>query len=258
MKYYYKEHLDDYRKVKEEGKVARGEIYGVPGFDNFAARPFLEAVLPTLHFKSFPPDALEYGCGTGPGACYLAQRGFRVDASDLIPTAIEIARQEAKKRNLDIRYEVMDICNLPVEGKRYDLIVDSYCLQGIVFEEDRRKVFSAVRARLKPDGYYLVNTAFFNPSGYEPDSVVIDSVSNIVYHIYQETQLIDIKTHIVYRLLDADPDNYEDALKINGVWYLPVRRHYTQELLETEIKNAGFKVLPFEFPEGGHLIGIRN
>jgi len=256
MKYYYKEHLEDYRKVKAEGKVARGEIYGVPGFDNFAARPFLEAVLPTLHFKSTPPDALEYGCGTGPGACYLAQRGFKVDASDLIPTAIEIAKQEAKKRNLDIHYEVMDICDLSREGKKYDLIVDSYCLQGIVFEEDRQRVFSAVRARLKPEGYYLVNTAFFNPSQYEPDSVIVDSAGYTEYHIYQETQLIDIKTHIVCRPLDADPDKYEDALKIRGDWYLPVRRHYTQELLEAELKNAGFRVLPFKFPEGGHLICI--
>ena len=74
MKYYYKEHLEGYQKIKEEGKTSWGEIHGFPGFENFASRAFLEEFLPRLYFPNPNPTVLECGCGTGPGACYLAER----------------------------------------------------------------------------------------------------------------------------------------------------------------------------------------
>jgi 2-polyprenyl-3-methyl-5-hydroxy-6-metoxy-1,4-benzoquinol methylase len=159
MKYYYPEHIEGYERVKAEDKVAWGEIHGEVGFENFSARAFLSAVLPGLRFDNSEPTVLNYGCGTGPDACFLAEHGFRVDAIDLIPTAIDIARQQAAVRGLDIHYAVQDICDLPHEGKRYDMIVDSYCLQCIVLDPDRQRVFSAVRDRLNPSGYYLISTA---------------------------------------------------------------------------------------------------
>ena len=258
MKYYYREHLKDYQRVKEEGKASRAEIYGSPGFEDFASREFLEKVLPTLQFSSPHPDVLEYGCGTGPGACFLAQRGFIVDASDLIPDAIEIAREQAAKRDLSIHYEVQDICELPHEGKQYDMIVDSYCLQGIVTTEDRQNVFSAVKARLKPDGYYLVSTATIDESQIESESIIRDSERAAVYLRYQETNLINMVSHMVFRPLQEAIDLYEDAIEIDGSWYLPVRRHYTPELVKAEIESAGFDVTPFpvNIPEqdGEHMV----
>jgi hypothetical protein len=47
--------------------------------------------------------------------------------------------------------------------RRYDLVLDSYCLQSIVTDQDRGAVFSAVRARLKPSGYYVISTASHVP-----------------------------------------------------------------------------------------------
>ena len=105
MKYYYREHLSGYQRVEREGRNSWGEIQGPPdGFERFSSRPFLEQVLPQLEFDSKLPLALELGCGTAPGACFLAERGFRVHAVDLIPTAIDIARRIAVERNLDIHY----------------------------------------------------------------------------------------------------------------------------------------------------------
>ena len=140
MKYYYREHLLGYQRLKAEGKTAWGELHGRRSFEDFASRAFLEEALPMLTFSSPHPSALECGCGTGPGACFLAQRGFRVDAFDLVPAAIEVAREQARLRGLDIHYDVTDICQLSGEGRRYDLIVDSYCLQCIVTCADRRSM----------------------------------------------------------------------------------------------------------------------
>jgi SAM-dependent methyltransferase len=115
----------------------------------------VETALPLLDFSVPQPRTLEYGCGTGPGACFLAARGFQVDGIDISPIAIGMAKEFAAQRGLTINYAVSDICKLPPLDSIYDLIVDSFCLQCIVTNSDRSNVFSAVRSRLKPQGYYL-------------------------------------------------------------------------------------------------------
>ena len=199
MKYYYREHLSGYQRVEREGKKSWGEIHGHPdGFERFSSRHFLEQVLPMLDFDLERPRAFELGCGTGPGACFLAEQGFRVDAIDLIPAAIGIARRIAAERDLDIHYEVMDVTQIPLSGIRYDLVVDTCCLQGIVLDGDRESVFEAVRARLKPSGYYLISTAMYDAGRHHPEDLIVDSASGKVYHTYDECCLFDPKSDVYY------------------------------------------------------------
>ena len=54
-----------------------------------------------------------------------------------------MAKRIAAGRGQDIHFEVGDVCELPLDGKQYDLIVDSYCLQCIVFDTERERLFSA-------------------------------------------------------------------------------------------------------------------
>jgi 2-polyprenyl-3-methyl-5-hydroxy-6-metoxy-1,4-benzoquinol methylase len=228
MKYYYREHILGYQRIRAEDKTAWAEIHGGDGFEQFASRAFLEMALPRLRFSASPPSALEIGCGTGPGACFLAARGYRVDAIDLIPAAIEIARQQARLRGLRIHYAVQDVTTLPHDGPQYDLIVDSYCLQGIVTDVDRGAVYAAVRARLVPDGTYLVSS------------------------------LIDPQTGIVYVPLDEDPGAYEGTLQVEGKWYLLNRRHHHPAALRAELECAGFRVLYQDNAYGGNLICVHG
>jgi len=258
MRYYYLEHIEGYQRIKAEGKTAWGEIHGEEGFENFAARGFVAAVLPTLRFDTPEPTAFNYGCGTGPDACFLAQHGFRVDAVDLIPTAIEIAREQAAARGLDIQYAVQDICDLPLEGKQYDMIVDSYCLQCIVFDAERQRVFSAVRSRLKPSGYYLISTAIMDEEHQQlldPDDTITDAATGTVYTRYGDG-IIDIETGIVLRPLSSEPTDLPDAVQINATWYLPHRRHLTPAQLDAELASAGFQVI-YRYPEhAGSLVCV--
>jgi 2-polyprenyl-3-methyl-5-hydroxy-6-metoxy-1,4-benzoquinol methylase len=256
MKYYYREHALGYQKVKADGKTAWAEIHGHAGFENFASRAFLELALPRLHFPSPDPAALEVGCGTGPGACFLAVRGFQVDGIDLIPTAIDIAREQARVRGLEIHYQVQDICQLPHGGKQYNLIVDSYCLQGIVTDDDRAKVFAAVRARLKPAGYYLISTAMFDQARFRECKRVIDPATGIVYNRYGKDGLIDLATHIVYSKLPEAPTDYGPAIEIDGDWYLLNRRHLTPPALKMELRSAGFDALYQDDEYGGNVICV--
>src|SRR5438093_1082800 len=109
-KYYYPEHEDAYRRIEREGKTSWDDLRGGSGFDDFSSRAFLELALPMLGLRPAETDVLEYGCGTGPGACFLAARGFRVDAIDLIPRAIALAKRFAAERGLTIAFRVRDVC----------------------------------------------------------------------------------------------------------------------------------------------------
>jgi SAM-dependent methyltransferase len=249
-KYYYREHI----AIRAEGKTAWAEIHGGEGFEHFSSRTFLEMALPQLQFSTPHPAALECGCGTGPGACFLAERGFHVDAIDLVPTAIEIAREQARLRGLTVHYEVMDVTELPHEGKRYDLIVDSYCLQGIVTDEDRRKVFAAVRARLKPEGYYLVSSAMFDAQRLGEDERVVDKATGKVYHRYGHDGIFDPQTDIVYVRLDEELGDNDGRVRVEGAWYRLNRRHRKAPALRAEIEAAGFCVLYQDDEYGGNLI----
>jgi 2-polyprenyl-3-methyl-5-hydroxy-6-metoxy-1,4-benzoquinol methylase len=254
MKYYYREHIDGYERVKAEGHRAwHTPLDGKP-FDDFCSRPFLEYALPRLELAEARPRALEIGCGTGVGACFLAQRGFQVDAIDLIPAAIEIARKVASERQLDINYQVLDVCELPRQGDKYDLIVGSYCLQAIVFEEERARVFAAVRGRLRPGGYYLVSTAMFDKERFRQDEIVTDERTGLVYHRYGDKGLIEAATGIAYVELDEPPDRYERATEIAGVWHLPSRRHHRPAALKAELEAAGFSVFYQDEEHGEHVI----
>lgn len=254
LRYYYPEHIAGYDRIKAEGKTAWNEIHGQEGFDNFSSRSFLEAALGHLVFSTHSRMALEYGCGTGPGACFLAEHGFEVDAIDLVPVAIEIAKEIALKRSLTIDFRVADICCLPNSPKKYDLVVDSYCLQCIVFDDERRRVFSAVQSRLKPNGYYLVSSAIFDK---EHEDMVgsmqtTDPDTGTVYNKYG-TGLIDLDTGIVLETLDSNPVEYPDAIHIAGCWYLPHRRHLRASALEAELVEAGFKVVFHDTQHGGSM-----
>lgn len=251
MKYYYPEHLAGYERLLAEGKRSWDELHGTEdGFEHFSSRSFLEEVFPRLSFDAEAPRALEIGCGTGPGACYLAQRGFSVDAIDLIPAAIEVAKQIAAERGLDIRYQVMDVTDLHHEGVQYDLIVDSYCLQGIVLDADRRCVFTAVRARLKPQGIYLISTAMYARRRHHPECPVVHPASGLVLHRFDHDSLLDPGAGIVYSPLPdrfaqpgVDPGEFPDAIRVRGTLYLPRRRYRKPTELRAELEAYGFKAL---------------
>jgi SAM-dependent methyltransferase len=245
IKYYWPEHEPGYRRAERDGLAGWNELHGGHGFENFASRAFLEQALPRLHLSAptTAADVLEYGCGTGPGACLLAARGFRVDAVDLSPSAIKLARRFTAERGLAIHFAVQDVCaaaDRPPQ-KRYDVIVDSYCLQSVVTDEDRARLFAFVRARLKPAGFYLISTAMFDPA-----------------RTYQADTYRDATAGVVYVPVPGDPARYDGAVQIDGTWWLPNRRHLTPAALRCELEAAGFRVVWQGGTLGGDLICVPN
>jgi|ERR1700722_6328645 len=61
---------------------------------------------------------LDCACGIGTQSLGLAKMGFRVSGCDLSPRAIERARLEASRRNVDIHFSVANMLNLTSLGAR--------------------------------------------------------------------------------------------------------------------------------------------
>jgi SAM-dependent methyltransferase len=175
---------------------------------------------------------LEYGCGTGLAACFLAERGYDVHGIDLVPDAIEIAQQQASERKLNIRFEVADICQWEGEAEQYDVVLDSFCLQSIVLDADREAVLNGVRRLLEPDGRYVLSTA-----------------------VYEQTRdyggdHYDTTTGIVWT---RTPGPGNDVRRIGRSWYLPHRRHLTASALRAELERYGYRIIE-QSPAGGDVV----
>jgi 2-polyprenyl-3-methyl-5-hydroxy-6-metoxy-1,4-benzoquinol methylase len=242
VRYYQAEHESAYRKIEQLGYSQWNDLFDQSSawtFDYFQNRTFLERVISRLDFSAASATrVLEYGCGTGPAACFLAAHGFQVDAIDLIPEAITLARRMANERGVRVAFSVADICALASEPvtRRYDLVLDSYCLQSIVTDQDRGTVFSAVRARLKPSGYYVVSTALHVPGRKDEPGFYYDASTGIYY---REVPAGSTADHVV---------------EIGGRWHIPHRRHLSANALRDELVSEGFHVLSLECSDPGDVV----
>ena len=252
MKNYWRENMERYRRMAGNGVPA--------GYDHFSSRGFLDEVIPRLARHRERPRVLELGTGMGPGAVYLAERGFAVHAVDVIPEAIARARVVASERRLDVRFEVMDVTRIPWHGPAYDLIVDSYCLQGIVLDADREAVFGAVGARLHPRGCYLVSSAMYAAARHRPDRQVVDAPTGRAFDRYDEAGLFDPTTDIYYQPCDGNDrrGQVDGSIRVNGSWFAPFRRYRTGPRLRAELQSHGFKVLHQSGELGQHLVAAHR
>jgi len=93
-----------------------------------------------------PGCALDLACGAGRNSLYLATEGWRVQAVDGSPLAVEILRERARERKLVIDSAVEDLerGEFEIEPDAYDLICDCYYLQ--------RSLIPKMKSGLRPGG----------------------------------------------------------------------------------------------------------
>ena len=102
-----------------------------------------------------PCKAIDLGCGTGNYAIYLASKGFRVTGVDLSPTAITLAKENAKKKGVMCDFIVANVLgDLKEVVGTFDFAYDWELLHHI-FPEQRTKYVENVSRLLKSKGHYL-------------------------------------------------------------------------------------------------------
>ena len=89
--------------------------------------------------------ALDLACGMGRNAKYLASLGFKVDALDISPLAIE-----SLKNIENIEAKEVDFDSYVLPENSYDLIVCTYFL--------KRELFPQIEKALKEDGIFIFET----------------------------------------------------------------------------------------------------
>lgn len=220
MKKYYEGHEGVYKQLEAEGV----DCWGRDDFENVYMLPFLEQALDQISPASRQQaHALVIGCGTGPLACVLAKREFIVSAFDISPTAIEMAKQQARERGLEINYWVGDICGEPLLTGQYDLIVDSHCLHCVVTIEDRKTAFTSICQALTPTGFFVLETMMGRPTNQD---VTVD------------------KEGIVWSQYGQNKPDFEPSVQRDGVWYVPQRRLLpNKDALDAELRSHGFEIL---------------
>jgi SAM-dependent methyltransferase len=96
--------------------------------------------------------ALDAACGRGRQALWLAARGLTTHAVDRDPEALQFLEDEAGRRQLALRTEVVDL-----EGSAHPLRADAYDVI-VVVHYLHRPLFPALRAALRPGGVLVYET----------------------------------------------------------------------------------------------------
>jgi SAM-dependent methyltransferase len=141
------------RAFSEHTRHTVGKFYSVIR----SSRAFYEGF---LEQRARGARALEYGCGPGSYAFFLARRGAEVTGIDISETAIQQAQAAAKEEGLSIDFRVMNAERLECDDDTFDLI----CGTGVIHHLDLGRAFAELARTMKPSGA----AAFVEPLGHNP------------------------------------------------------------------------------------------
>lgn len=98
--------------------------------------------------------ALDLGTGPGTQAMALAQRGFKVTATDISEAAVRLAEAKAKEKGLDIDFQQDDILNTKLD-RVFDFVFDRGCFH-VFHPQQRQDYVRTVAVLIKPKGYLFL------------------------------------------------------------------------------------------------------
>lgn len=114
------------------------------------------------HQDVHPKRVLDVCCGTGTMCEMLEREGLSMAGLDLAPGMIDVARRKARRKKLDIRYEVMDATTFEM-NETFDAAFSFFdSLNNILDPNGLEKAFERVFAHLRPGGSWIfdLNTAY--------------------------------------------------------------------------------------------------
>jgi tellurite methyltransferase len=140
---------------------------------------------PALVLRQWPhllPEggtALDFACGLGGNALWLAERGFRVSAWDLSSVAIARLREAARLRGLHIDARVRDLTARPPSPESFELILVAHFLD--------RDLAPSIAAALRPGGLLFYQTFARESRGRRgPTSPAYRLARNELIHLFPD------------------------------------------------------------------------
>jgi SAM-dependent methyltransferase len=100
-------------------------------------------------------EVLDLACGHGRIANRLAERGARVVGVDATPRFLDMARNDAARRHVDVEYVEADMRSIPWSD-RFDVVVSWFTAFGYFDDEQNRGVLRSVHRALRSGGRFLI------------------------------------------------------------------------------------------------------
>jgi SAM-dependent methyltransferase len=104
-----------------------------------------------------PMEILDLACGFGRHANRLAVLGHSMTGVDLTPGFLEIARQEAKVRKVEVNYQLGDMRNISF-AEKFDRVLLLFTSFGYFTDEQNLQVLINARQALKPGGLLIFDS----------------------------------------------------------------------------------------------------
>ena len=99
---------------------------------------------------------LDLCCGHGRHTVELAAAGYSMVGQDLSGTFLDLAKDAAAARNLQIQFVHADMREIPFEGE-FDAVINIFTAFGYFDDTENQKVLDAVARALKPGGKFLID-----------------------------------------------------------------------------------------------------
>lgn len=107
---------------------------------------------------SDPAKILDLACGFGRHTNRLAQKGHIVTGVDSSSGFLKMAKEDARKRDLKVRYLKKDMRKIPFR-REFDFVLQLFTAFGYYSDDQNKVVLENVRRALKPGGQYLLDIA---------------------------------------------------------------------------------------------------
>ncbi|MEO8498736.1 MAG: class I SAM-dependent methyltransferase [Planctomycetota bacterium] len=113
-------------------------------------------------------SVLDVGCGTGENSLFFAERGHKVTGLDFVEPPLQIARQKAAERGIDVQFIQHDALQVDQLDRQFDNVLDSGLFHGLS-DEDRVQYAAVIGKVLVPEGkLYLQCFSDQEPDGDGP------------------------------------------------------------------------------------------
>ena len=116
-----------------------------------------------------PGRALEFGCGIGGNAIWLAKKGWQVTALDYSTVAVEKGKQLAAEQGVSVNFVLEDVSKFQPMGS-FDLIASFYIQ---LFPAQRASMLANMTKVLAPGGTFLFvsHDKSGSPSGWSEEDL---------------------------------------------------------------------------------------
>ena len=165
----------------------------------------------------FTPDSqvLEFGCGTGSTAILHAPFVKHIDATDVSPEMIRIAKDKLAPAGIEnVTFRVADMDGFAATPESYDAALGLNILHLL---DDRMAAMRQVYQALKPGGYFISST-------------------------------MCLREKLMFRIMEP----LFPLMHTLGRW--PRVRRFTAKRLQEDIESLGFKTVHYWQPDNGAVL----